>query len=103
PYGVEKSVGGNPIASLFRLYFGLSRHLIFFEPLHSIGLHVWVFLLCFVLNIRSRRELWIICVPLLLLLVGMWLGTPVFSCFRYVYPLFISMPLIVSTSVWKQA
>jgi len=103
PYGVEKSVCGSPIASLFRLYFGLSRHLIFFEPLHSIGLHVWVFLLCFVLNIRSRRELWIICVPLLLLLVGMWLGTPVFSCFRYVYPLFISMPLIVSTSVWKQA
>lgn len=101
PYGVEKIGGSNPIASLFRLYFGLSRHVIFFEPLHSIGLHVWVFLLCLIVNIRRRRELWIVSMPLLLLLVGMWFGTPVYCCFRYVYPLFVSMPLIVSTSVWK--
>ena len=101
PYGVEKIGGSNPIASLFRLYFGLSRHVIFFEPLHSIGLHVWSFLLCFILNIRRRRELWVFSMPLLLLLVGMWFGTPVFCCFRYVYPLFVSMPLIISTSVWQ--
>lgn len=102
PYGVEKS-GGIPVVSgLFRLYFGLSRHLIFFEPLHSIGLHVWIFLLSLILNIRKKREVWIISMPLLLLLVGMWFGTPVYCCFRYVYPLFVSLPLIVSTSVWKR-
>jgi len=101
PYGVEKSAGGNPVASLFRLYFGLSRHLIFFEPLHSIGLHVWIFLLCFVMNLRRRRQTWILSVPLLLLLVGLWFGTPVYCCFRYVYPLFVSFPLIVSTALYQ--
>ena len=101
PYGVEKTGGNNVVAALFRLYFGLSRHVIFFEPLHSIGLHVWIFLLCLFRNIRRRKEQWIIAMPLLLLLVGMWFGTPVYCCFRYVYPLFVSMPLIVSTSVWE--
>ena len=101
PYGVEKMVSGNPVASLFRLYFGLSRHVIFFEPLHSIGLHIWIVFLCFVLNLYRRREEAVLSVPLLLLVLGLCLGTPVYSCFRYVYPLFVSFPLIVATAVYK--
>ena len=100
PYGVEKTGGGNPIASAFHLYFGLSRHVIFFEPLHSIGLHVWIVLLCFLLNIVKKREVWVISVPVLLLVVGLWFGTPVYSCFRYVYPLFVSFPLILATAIY---
>jgi len=100
PYGVEKTVGGNPIASVFRLYFGLSRHLVFFEPLHSIGLHIWILILCFILNLKKGREVWILSVPLLVLVVGLWAGTPVYACFRYVYPVFVSFPLILSTALW---
>jgi len=100
PYGVVKSGGGNPVASLFRLYFGLSRHVIFFEPLHSIGLHVWIMILCFLLNLRKGREEWILCLPLLVLVVGLWFGTPVYCSFRYVYPLFVCFPLLVSTSLF---
>lgn len=103
PYGVEKRGGGNPIATLFRLYFGLSRHVIIFEPLHSIGLHVWIFLLCLILNIWNKRDVWVFSVPLLILLVGLWFGTPVYCCFRYVYPLFVCFPLIVSTTVWNHS
>lgn len=99
PYGVEKLPVSNPIASLFRLYFGLSRHLIFFEPLHSIGLHVWIVFLCFLLNIVKKREQFVISIPLVLLVVGLWFGTPVYCSFRYVYPLFVSFPLIVSTAL----
>lgn len=101
PYGVEKTGGGNPIASLFRLYFGLSRHVIFFEPLHSIGLHVWIVILCFLLNIVKKREVWVLSVPVLVLVVGLWFGTPVYSCFRYVYPLFVSFPLLLSTAIYQ--
>lgn len=101
PYGAEKTGGGNPIASLFRFYFGLSRHLIFFEPLHSIGLHIWILILCFILNLKRGVEQWVLSVPLLVLVVGLWAGTPVYSCFRYVYPIFVSMPLILSTALWK--
>ena len=100
PYGVVKTGGGNPIASLFRLYFGLSRHVIFFEPLHSIGLHIWIVIICFALNIMRRREEAFISIPLLLLVLGLSFGTPVYSCFRYVYPLFVSFPLVVSTALY---
>lgn len=40
PYGVAKASSGNIIGKLFGIYFGLSRHVIFFQALHSIGLHV---------------------------------------------------------------
>ena len=101
PYGVEKTIDGNPVASLFRMYFGLSRHLVFFEPLHSIGLHIWILILCFILNLKRGVEQWVLSVPLLVLVVGLWAGTPVYSCFRYVYPIFVSIPLILSTALWK--
>lgn len=100
PYGVYKTMEGNPVASAFRMYFGLSRHLIFFEPLHSIGLHVWIMLLCFLLNILRKRLDWIYSLPFVLLVLGLCLGTPVYACFRYVYPLFVSLPLILSTTLW---
>ncbi|MGM9588742.1 MAG: DUF6020 family protein [Faecousia sp.] len=101
PYGLEKNASGNPVASLFRLYFGLSRHVIFFEPLHSIGLHVWICVLCFILNLKKKREQAVIMVPLLLLVLGLCLGTPVYCCFRYVYPLFVSFPLILAMTLHR--
>lgn len=100
PYGVEKATNGNPVAALFRLYFGLSRHIILFEPLHSIGLHVWILLLCCILNIVNRRKEFVLSVPLLTIVIGLCLGSPVYCCFRYVYPLFASFPLIVSTALF---
>lgn len=103
PYGVEKTSGNNPIASMFRLYFGLSRHVIFFEPLHSIGLHIWILLLCCVLNIVRKRNTVLIAVPLLIIVIGLWFGTPVYCCFRYVYPLFVSFPLILSTTLYSNS
>ena len=76
--------------------------MVFFEPLHSIGLHVWILILCFLLNLIRRREEWIISVPVLVLVIGLWFGTPVYACFRYVYPLFVCIPLIVSTAFYSK-
>ena len=101
PYGAEKSGGNNILAVLFRLYFGFSRHLIFFEPLHSIGLHIWIVMLCFLLNAIKKRRHFIIAVPYLILVAGLWFGTPVYACFRYIYPLFAAFPLILSTALWE--
>lgn len=101
PYGVVKSGGSNPVASLFRLYFGLSRHVVFFEPLHSIGLHIWILLLCFLRNLINKREEWVLALPLVLLVLGLWFGTPVYACFRYAYPVFVCLPLILSVTVFS--
>ena len=101
PYGVAKAFNANPIASLYGIYAGLSRHIILFEPLHSIGLQVWLLVLCFCLNLTRKRQAAMLCAPLLSIVVGLWLGSPVYCCFRYVYPLFISMPLIFATAVYR--
>lgn len=100
PYGVEKSGGNNLIATLFRLYFGLSRHVIFFEPFHSIGLHVWITALCCLFNAMLKRKEWILSVPLLVLVLGLCLGTPVYASFRYAYPVFVCLPLILGSTMY---
>lgn len=102
PYGVEKTGGNNVIATLFRLYFGLSRHVIFFEPFHSIGLHVWITAICCLFNWMQGRKTWLLSVPLLVLVLGLCLGTPVYASFRYAYPVFVSFPLIVGTTLYQK-
>lgn len=101
PYGVKKAPANPLIAMPFRLYFGLSRHLIFFEPFHSIGLHVWIAFLCCICNFVKKRKEWLLSVPLLILIVGLWFSTPVYCSFRYAYPLFVSFPLIVATTLYS--
>lgn len=101
PYGVYKSGGNNLIAILFRLYFGLSRHVIFFEPLHSIGLHVWVTALCCLFNLLMKRKEWVLSVPLLVVVLGLCLGTPVYASFRYAYPVFVCLPLVLGSTMYR--
>lgn len=98
-FGIEMDRSGNPVKSLVKAYFGLSKESILFEPLLSIGLHVWLavgmFWLCLV---RKRRES-VLFIPLLVILAGLWVGTPVFSEFRYAYPVVAAMPLLVPVSL----
>lgn len=103
PYGVQKSGGNNLIATLFRLYFGLSRHVIFFEPLHSIGLHIWVTALCCLFALLLKRREWVLSVPLLVIVLGLCLGTPVYACFRYAYPVFVCLPLILGSTAYRSS
>lgn len=100
PYGVAKAGRSNLIASLFRLYFGLSRHVIFFEPLHSIGLHVWITAICCLFCAMLKRKEWILSVPLLVIVLGLCFGTPVYASFRYAYPVFVCFPLILGTTLF---
>lgn len=101
PYGVEKLPCNNIIAKLFRLYFGLSRHVIFFEPLHSIGLHVWITGLCCLFNLMQKRREWVLCVPLSVIVIGLCLGTPVYASFRYAYPVFVCLPFILGITLYR--
>lgn len=101
PYGVQKASNGNIIATLFRLYFGLSRHIVFFEPLHSIGLHVWITALCCLFNAMLRRKEWVLSVPLLVIVLGLCLGTPVYASFRYAYPVFVCVPFILGITMYR--
>ena len=99
PFGMHKT-GGTFLAPLAGLYFGLWRNAVIVQPLQSIGLQVWILGLCLFLNLRSKRRLWMICLPPLLIVLGLLLGTPVFAEFRYSYSVFALMPLALGLTLF---
>jgi len=101
PYGIELSLGNNLIATLFGAAFRYLEKPEFMQPLTSIGLHVWALIGCAVVNARKKREELLLSIPLLVLVAGLWLGSPVYSEFRYAYPVFLGMPLILSATLFE--
>lgn len=98
--GIAMKSQGNIIARLYNLYFALSRHLMLFEPLHSIGLHVWILAIAaFVALFRKRKE-WILIAPLLAMVLTLLVATPVSGEFRYAYSLFTAFPLVICACLY---
>ena len=93
-FGLERVTHKGLPWKLSRIYFALTRETILFEPLLSIGLMVWLTFLGFYLCILGRRKEGVLYVPLLIIAVCLWIGAPVYSEFRYVYPLFTCFPLL---------
>ena len=92
--GIAMKEQGNIVNKLFNLYFGVSRNVMVFEPLHSIGLHVWLLAIgAFVSLFRKRKE-WILAAPLLAMVLTLMVATPVSGEFRYAYALFTAFPLV---------
>lgn len=100
PLGLEKTYGHPLLVRLKYLYFGLVRFSVLFEPLNSIGLNVWIMGLCCFLNIIKRKKEFILCIPALIIILGLSLGAPVFSEFRYTYPVFLCIPLILPITMF---
>lgn len=103
PYGIANAVDANLIQKLFAAAFRYLEKPAFLQPLTSIGLHIWALITCTLMNILKRREEFLLGIPLLVLVVGLWLGTPVYSEFRYAYPMILSMPLILGLTVFEKA
>lgn len=94
-YGMAVSVGSNIVCKLMKAYLTFVREAVVFQPLQSIGLHMWIMaLLCFV-NAAGKRKEWLICMPSLMVIFGLLIGTPVYAEFRYAYPLFTVFPFAV--------
>lgn len=100
--GITASGGGNAVGSLFRAIFRFLEQQAFFQPLFSIGLWAWAVMGCCLLNLWKKREEFLLTVPLLVLLAGLWLGSPVYAEFRYAYPVFLSTPVIVGVTVFRR-
>ena len=56
-----------------------------------------------VINILKKKKEFLLSIPLLVLIAGLWLGTPVYSEFRYAYPMFVSLPLILAVTIFDSA
>ncbi len=102
PYGLVYTEQDNPISTLFSMYKSMCENVVIFRPLVCIGLHVWILACCIFLNlIRKRKEELIVTLPIAIIIVGLWIGTPVHAEFRYAYPLFTTYPLLMGTSFFE--
>ena len=98
--GISANYGESPVASAFQALFRYTEKMPMLQPLISIGLHVWALFACLLVNVLHKRREALLCIPLVVLVVGLWLGTPVFAEFRYAYPVFVSMPLILGATLF---
>ncbi|MGN0976796.1 MAG: DUF6020 family protein [Faecousia sp.] len=98
--GIVSSGGGNIISSLFAAAFRFLEQPGIFQPLYSIGLCVWLILGSCLLNIWRKRKEFLLTIPVIVLIVGLWLGTPVYAEFRYAYPFFLTMPVILAATLF---
>lgn len=99
-YGITLTLGDNLVARLFGAAFRILEKPAFMQPLTSIGLHVWALAGCAVIHAKKKQEELLLTIPLLVLVLGLWLGTPVYSEFRYAYPVILAMPLILATTLF---
>ena len=99
-YGIAAVPQSGIIFRLNRLYFGLVRNVELFQPLHSIGLHVWLLAIFCAVNLLKGRREWLLSVPLLMMILTLMVATPVAAEFRYAYAIFTSFPLVACVSVF---
>lgn len=96
--GIE--LGIHPLANMgflgecFKLWVWTIYRLPIFQPFYSIGFSLWALVACMVVNGMKKRKEWLLGVPFLVIMIGLWFGTPIFAEFRYAYPLIVSMPVI---------
>jgi hypothetical protein len=100
PYGIETVVNENIIQKLFAAFFRYIEKPAMLQPLTSIGLHVWALVTCTMVNILKKKKELLLCIPPLVLVAGLWVGTPVYAEFRYAYPVFLTMPMILGVTVF---
>lgn len=99
--GFAQKDGQNAIGKLFNALYRYIEKPAILQPLYSIGLCVWLVMIAAFLCMSQRREQYVIAIPILVLIAGLWIGTPVYAEFRYAYPAFTSVPMIVCAAVFE--
>lgn len=100
-FGIAKTSGGNIVAKLIYLYFGMTRHTILVQPLLSIGLHVWILVVCCFACWKQKRQEFLLPIPVLCTIASLFISTPVFSEFRYAYAVFLLCPVILPITMYR--
>lgn len=91
-----------PLRDFFEGCFEFVERLGILQPFYSIGLQVWLLFGCWVLNIKQKRTELVLAIPGIIIILGLWLGTPLYAEFRYAYPIILSMPLVIGTTIYHK-
>lgn len=97
--GIVNRPEEGPAAKVFNQYFRLFERPDGLQFLKSIGFVVWITLICLFINIVKDRRQALLAVPCLILLISFWAGVPVYAEFRYAYPMFVTSPLVLFTTL----
>lgn len=94
----ERNVISQPIRDCFYGYMQFFDD--YLPALQSIGVYVWIFLLCFGLIVYSKNNSLIYCcLPTLFTILIIVLATPIVNEIRYVYPVFCLSPFFLIVSL----
>ncbi len=102
-YGIQRSAGNPLVSGLFASAFRFVNEPPVMKLFASVGLYVWLLIGCCVINVLKKREEFLLAVPLLVLLAGLWVGTPVFCEFRYAYPIILALPLMLGVTCYRKS
>lgn len=103
PLGFKRLQFDNLGSAIFNRYIAWIEDFSIYEELAcSIGLHVWILIGCMALNILKKRKEYLVGVPALIVLAGLWMCTPVFTQFRYGWPVFLIVPFIFCLTAFQQ-
>ena len=97
--GIENMSENGLFAKIFLQYFRLFERPDYLQFFKSIGFVVWIIAVCFIVNLTKKRTATLSIIPVLIIILSLCIGTPVYAEFRYAYPVFIVSPLILFTTM----
>lgn len=98
--GIERTVRSPLLDHLYTQYDSFYFSLSIFEPLRAIGLHTWMVMLVFFLcGMRKDKPGMFLSIPANLIWVVLSIVAPVNSEFRYAYPLFLCLPILLGMAL----
>lgn len=102
-HGIEQHCRSGLIKSLFYWYSRGFSAFPLLQPLLSIGLNTWLVCSAAMLAlIRKNREAFFITLPVLAILGTLLVATPVYAEFRYAYPMFCAMPVLLTAVFYEK-
>lgn len=95
--GIVRTVNNDFISAALNLYLMEWQGSPIFTLFLSIGIMVWMaFIFLYKAIINKNKELAFITIPLLLVILTLWIATPVYAEYRYIYSLSLCFPFMVS-------
>lgn len=101
-FGITRTTVSPAVNSLTNQYIYLFRTSEFLRTFQSIGLSVWLSIFfAYVSYVRRNRAAMFLFVPLIVYLMSLYVGTPVFAEFRYTYAIFCLLPFFAFSSYYN--
>jgi hypothetical protein len=92
--GIVQTPASPEALRLLNIYVNSFGSMFFLSPFVSIGLHTWIVLILTAAGIINKRKAALAAVPTLAVILTLLAATPIYGEFRYVYPMFTSLPLV---------